>query len=51
MEILSFPGPDPSITDEDLRRRTLVAETNRNRRIWEFLKDLDLVKGRNTGVP
>ena len=51
MEILSFPGPDPSITDEDLRRRTLVAETNRNRRIGEFLKDLDLVKGRNTGVP
>ena len=51
MEILSFPGPDPSITDEDLRRRTLVAETNRNRRIGEFLKDLDLVKGRNPGVP
>lgn len=28
-----------------------MAETNRNRRIGEFLKDLDLVKGRNPGVP
>ena len=51
MEILSIPGPDHSITDEDLSRRHLVSKTYRNRRIGEFLKELNLAEGRNTGVP
>lgn len=51
MEITSCPGPDASITDSDLERCHLVSRTYRNRRIGEFLKELHLVEGRNTGVP
>ncbi|MCR5337508.1 MAG: putative DNA binding domain-containing protein [Lachnospiraceae bacterium] len=51
MEILSLPGPDRSITDESLENRVLVSKRYRNRRIGDFLKELDIVEGRNTGVP
>lgn len=51
MEILSLPGPDLSITNEDLKNYHLVSRQNRNRRIGDFLKELDLVEGRNTGIP
>jgi ATP-dependent DNA helicase RecG len=51
LEILSFPGPDRSITDENIRELRMVATRYRNRRIGEFLKELHLVEGRNTGVP
>ncbi|MCR5025560.1 MAG: putative DNA binding domain-containing protein [Lachnospiraceae bacterium] len=51
MEILSLPGPDRSITDENLENRVLVSRRYRNRRIGDFLKELDIVEGRNTGVP
>ena len=51
MEILSLPGPDWSITNENLENRILVSRRYRNRRIGEFLKELDIVEGRNTGVP
>ncbi|MCL2148504.1 MAG: putative DNA binding domain-containing protein [Methanomassiliicoccaceae archaeon] len=51
MEVTSCPGPDRSISDDDLRRCRLVAKRTRNRRIGDFLKELRLVEGRNTGVP
>jgi len=51
MEILSLPGPDLSISDEDLRKCHLVSRQNRNRRIGDFLKELELIEGRNTGIP
>lgn len=51
MEILSLPGPDRSITDEHLESRILVSRRYRNRRIGDFLKELEIVEGRNTGVP
>ncbi|MBR1478227.1 MAG: putative DNA binding domain-containing protein [Lachnospiraceae bacterium] len=51
LEILSIPGPDRSITDEDLKRRVLISKRYRNRRIGDFLKELNIVEGRNTGVP
>ncbi len=51
MEILSIPGPDISITDEDLANRVLISSRYRNRRIGDFLKELKMVEGRNTGVP
>lgn len=47
MEILSIPGPDRSI----LENRVLIANRYRNRRIGDFLKELKMVEGRNTGVP
>lgn len=51
IEITSSPGPDRSITDEDLKNLHLVSRTNRNRRIGDFLKELKLAEGRNTGIP
>ena len=49
--ILSFPGPDRSIRMEDLRTGRAVSRRYRNRRIGEFLKELDLTEGRSTGIP
>ena len=49
--ILSFPGPDRSIDMEALRAGRAVARRYRNRRIGEFLKELDLTEGRSTGIP
>lgn len=51
MEILSIPGPDLSISDKDLENRVLISSRYRNRRIGDFLKELHMVEGRNTGVP
>ena len=49
--ILSFPGADRSIRMEDLQTGKAVSRRYRNRRIGEFLKELDLAEGRSTGVP
>lgn len=49
--ILSFPGPDATISMEDLRMGRGVARRYRNRRIGEFLKELELSEGRGTGIP
>ncbi len=51
IEILSFPGADRSIKEEDLKKGYLVARRYRNRRIGEFLKELKLTEGRSTGIP
>lgn len=51
MEITSLPGPSRTITADDLRNRVLTSRTYRNRRIGDFLKELKLVEGRNTGIP
>lgn len=51
MRILSLPGPDISISDEDFAKGVLVSKRYRNRRIGDFLKELKMVEGRNTGVP
>lgn len=51
ISILSFPGPDRSISLERLQEGKAVARRYRNRRIGEFLKELDLCEGRATGIP
>ena len=48
--VLSFPGPDRSIKMDDLRAGRAVSRRYRNRRIGEFLKELDLTEGRSTGI-
>ena len=48
--VLSFPGPDRSIRMDDLRVGKAVSRRYRNRRIGEFLKELDLTEGRSTGI-
>jgi ATP-dependent DNA helicase RecG len=35
----------------DLKRKRFVSRRYRNRRIGEFLKELDLTEGRGTGIP
>ena len=49
IEIVSYPGPDRSITDEGLRTYHVFNRRYRNRRIGEFLKEMHLTEGRNTG--
>lgn len=51
MEITSLPGPDRTISAEDIANRKMVSRRYRNRRIGDFLKELKLVEGRNTGIP
>ena len=51
IDIVSYPGPDPSIRIEALGGDKIVARRYRNRRIGEFLKELDLTEGRCTGIP
>ena len=51
MTISSLPGPERSITDADLAACRMIGLHYRNRRIGDFLKDLVLVEGRNTGIP
>ena len=48
--VLSFPGPDPSVSMVGLRAGKAVSRRYRNRRIGEFLKELDLTEGRSTGI-
>ena len=48
--VLSFPGPDRSIPLDQLRSGKAVSRRYRNRRIGEFLKELELTEGRSTGI-
>ena len=49
IEIISHPGPDRSVTIEGLKSFRVTSRRYRNRRIGEFLKELHLTEGRNTG--
>ncbi|MBQ9251170.1 MAG: putative DNA binding domain-containing protein [Clostridia bacterium] len=51
IEITSFPGFDRSITDENVANFQIRSRIYRNRRIGDFLKELHLIEGRNTGFP
>lgn len=47
--IVSHPGADRSISAENLREFRAYSRRYRNRRIGEFLKEMHLTEGRNTG--
>lgn len=49
IEIVSFPGPDRSVMIEGLKSYRVSNRRYRNRRIGDFLKELHLTEGRNTG--
>ena len=51
IEILSFPGPLPPVDNEALKKHRVVSRDYRNRRIGDFLKELELTEGRATGLP
>ena len=50
IEVLSHPGADRSITIANLREYRAVSRRYRNRRVGDFLKELPLTEGRNTGI-
>lgn len=49
--ITSFPGFDRSISDRRISEFDIISPIYRNRRIGDFLKELHLIEGRNTGYP
>lgn len=52
VEILSHAGPDRSISDKAIKEaRRLKTRKYRNRRLGDFLKELNLSEGRATGIP
>ena len=52
ISILNHGGPDRSIPLEVVRKaQTLRCRKYRNRRLGEFLKELELTEGRATGIP
>lgn len=50
IEILSHPGADRSISVEGLKTYRAISRRYRNRRVGDFLKELHLTEGRNTGM-
>jgi ATP-dependent DNA helicase RecG len=51
ISVVSHPGPDASITATDIKMGKMLSRRYRNRRIGEFLKELEFTEGRGTGVP
>ena len=52
ISILSYSGPDQSISMESLKEANMLRSRRyRNRRLGDFLKELDLTEGRATGIP
>lgn len=51
IEVLSFEGPMPPVTNSDLQKPKVISRNYRNRRIGDFLKELDMTEGRSTGFP
>ena len=51
IEVLTFPGPLPPVSKEMLKQRRIIARNYRNRRVGDFLKELNLTEGRSTGFP
>ena len=51
IQILSFEGPLPPIKNEDLKKERVISRFYRNRRVGDFLKELEYTEGRSTGFP
>ena len=52
MTILNCPGPDRSFSKKDIEKGDMLKSRRyRNRRLGDFLKELDLTEERSTGVP
>ena len=49
--VYSLAGPMPPITNDDLQNERVLSRNYRNRRIGDFLKELDMTEGRSTGFP
>lgn len=50
IKIINHPGPEKSISMDDLINGKAISRRYRNRRIGEFLKEIDLSEKRSTGI-
>ena len=50
IKIINYPGPEKYIDIEKLKSGNAVARRYRNRRIGEFLKEIDLSEKKSTGI-
>lgn len=51
LTVMSYPGPDRSVKTSELAKGHVTSRRYRNRRLGEFLEELDLTEGRGTGIP
>mgnify|MGYP001720818101 FL=1 len=52
INIMNFPGIDRSISEKTIAEgKRFVSRHYRNRRLGEFLKELDLSEGHSSGIP
>ena len=52
IHILNFPGPNSTIPKDAITAGDrLISRRYRNRRLGDFLKELELTEGRSTGIP
>ncbi len=51
IRVISYGGPDRSLDMEELNAGHAHPRRYRNRRIGDFLKELDLTEGKATGIP
>jgi ATP-dependent DNA helicase RecG len=51
IEIINYGGPDRSSKLEEIKKGIIHNRRYRNRRIGDFLKELDMTEGRGTGIP
>jgi len=50
IKVINHPGPDKSISMEDLKTGKAIARRYRNRRVGDFLKEIDLSERKSTGI-
>ncbi len=51
MEFVSKPGPMPPVNNNDLKKTRVPVREYRNRRLGDFLKELDMTEAKGTGFP
>lgn len=51
IRIINYGGPDRSIKLSEFKKGTVLPRRYRNRRLGDFLKELDLTEGKATGIP
>ncbi|SMD45832.1 ATP-dependent DNA helicase RecG [Aquiflexum balticum DSM 16537] len=49
--VINYGGPDRSIRLSEFKKGTVFPRRYRNRRLGDFLKELDLTEGKATGIP
>lgn len=50
INIISYPGPLPPLNKDNLNNNSVISRKYRNSRIGDFLKELKLTEGKNTGL-